>query len=250
MVRLLAMATLRATTEVDLRPETDEEGRLMKRYLQLALAAALLITVHEAPAAAQAESSSQATPVAPCAMRLRVELTSDTANPRDAGVISSLVTSHPDYQLSLEHSDLENSSGIALSLRGPGPEAGCREVVQSMRRNARVVSVEVQGDATGTGLAMRTEQPLGSVPPASAVQRIGTVRAGPDGDLILEPLNGVSYAQQARDRYECDIRAVDQTGFDPTKYDGGVPPDALPGKRADYLRAEAACLQNRGYVVE
>ena len=105
-------------------------------------------------------------------------------------------------------------------------------------------------ETTGTGVAMRTEHPLGSVPPASAVQRIGTVRAGPDGDLILEPLNGVSYAQQARDRYECDIRAVDQTGFDPTKYDGGVPPDALAGKRADYLGAEAACLQNRGYVVE
>jgi hypothetical protein len=249
-VRLLAVATRRATAEVNLRPETDEEGRLMKRYLQLTLAAALLITVHEAPAAGQAESSSQATPVAPCDMRLRVELTPDIANPRDAGVISSLVTSHPDYQLSLEHSDLENSSIIALSLRGPGPEAGCRDVVQSMRRNARVVSVEVQADATGTGLAMRTEQPLGSVRPPSALQRKGTVRAGPDGDLILEPLNGVSYAQQARDRYECDIGAVDQTGFDPTEYDGGVPPDALPGKRADYLRAEAACLQNRGYVVE
>jgi hypothetical protein len=249
MVRLLAMATLRATAEVNLRPETDEEGRLMKRYLELTLAAALLITVHASPAA-QAESSSQATPVAPCAMRLRVELAPDIANPRDAGVISSLVTSYPDYQLSLEHSDLENSSVLALSLRGPGPEAGCREVVQSMRRNARVVSVEVQADATGTGLTMRTEQPLGSVRPPSALQRKGTVRAGPDGDLILEPLNGVSYAQQARDRYECDIGAVDQTGFDPTKYDGGVPPDALPGKRADYLRAEAACLQNRGYVVE
>jgi len=27
-------------------------------------------------------------------------------------------------------------------------------------------------------------------------------------------------------------------------------PAALPGKRADYLRAEAACFQARGYVVE
>jgi hypothetical protein len=222
----------------------------MKRYLRLTLAAALLITVHEAPVAAETENSSQSTPVAPCDMRLRVELTPDVSKSRDAEVISSLVSSHPDYQLSLESSDLENSSVIALSLRGPGPEAGCREVVQSMRRNARVVSVEVQGDAIGTGLMMRTGQPLSSVPPASPVQRIGTVRAGPDGDWILEPLNGVSHAQQARDRYECDIGAVDQTGFDPTKYDGGVPPDALPGKRAEYLRAEAACFQARGYVVK
>jgi hypothetical protein len=78
---------------------------------------------------------------------------------------------------------------------------------------------------------------------------MGTVHAGPDGDWIVEPLNGVSYAQQARDRYECDILAVDQTGFDPTKDNGGVPPEAVPGKRADYLRAEATCFQSRGYVM-
>ena len=221
----------------------------MKGYLRLTLAAALLIIVHEAPAAAQGDGRPQATPVAPCDMRLRVELTPDVSNPRDAEFIGSLVNSHPDYQLSLERSDLENSSVIALALRGPGPEAGCRDVVQSMRRNARVVSVEVQGDATGTGLGMRTGEPLSSVRPASAVRRTGTVRAGPDGDWILEPLNGLSYAQQSTDRYECDIGAVDQTGFDPTKDDGGVPPGALPGKRADYLRAEAACFQARGYVV-
>jgi len=209
----------------------------MKGYLRLTLAAALLITVHEAPAAAQGDSPPQATLVAPCDMRLRVELTPDVSNPGDAEFISSLVGNNPDYQLSLGRSDLENSSVIALSLTGPGPEAP-------------VVSVEVQGDATGTGLTMRTGQPLSSVRPASAVQRMGTVRAGPDGDWILEPLNGVSYAHQARDRYECDIGAADQTGFDPTKDDGGVPPDALPGKRADYLRAEAACFQARGYVVK
>jgi len=222
----------------------------MKGYLRLTLAAALLITVHEAPAAAQRDSPPQATLVAPCDMRLRVELTPDVSNPGDAEFISSLVSSHPDHQLSLGRSDLENSSVIALSLTGPGPEAGCRDVVQSMRRKARVVSVEVQGDANGTGLTMRTGQPLSSVRPASAVQRIGTMRAGPDGDWILEPLNGVSYAHQAIDRYECDIGAVDQTCFDPTKDDGGVAPDALPGKRADYLRAEAACFQARGYVVK
>ena len=56
------------------------------------------------------------------------------------------------------------------------------------------------------------------------------LHAGPDGDWILEPLNGVSYVQQARDRYECDLRAVDPAGFDPAKDDGGVPPAAFPGK--------------------
>ena len=81
------------------------------------------------------------------------------------------------------------------------------------------------------------------------MQPRGTLHAGPDGDWILEPLNGISYVQQARDHYECDLWAVAQTGFDPAKDDGGVPPGAFPGKRADYLRAEAACFQSRGYLL-
>jgi len=84
---------------------------------------------------------------------------------------------------------------------------------------------------------------------ASAVQPRGTLHVGPDGDWIVEPLNGASYSQLARDRYQCDIWAVDQTGFDPMKDDGGVPPEAVSPKRADYLRAEAVCFQARGYIV-
>ena len=55
--------------------------------------------------------------------------------------------------------------------------------------------------------------------------------------------------QQARDRYECDIRAAQQTGFDPTKDDGALPPNGVTAKRTDYLRAEAACFQGRGYAL-
>jgi hypothetical protein len=85
--------------------------------------------------------------------------------------------------------------------------------------------------------------------PANVVQLRGTLQAGPDGDWIVEPLNGVSYSQLATDRYQCDIWAVGQTGFDPSEDDGGVPPEAVPAKRADYLRAEAVCFQARGYIV-
>ena len=88
---------------------------------------------------------------------------------------------------------------------------------------------------------------VGQLPRAERL--MGTVRAGVDGDWILEPLDSVSYAQQAKDRYQCDIWAVGQTGFDPTKDEGGVPPDALPDKRAEYLHAEAACFRARGYIV-
>jgi len=52
---------------------------------------------------------------------------------------------------------------------------------------------------------------------ANVVQPRGTLRAGPDGDWIVEPLNGVSYSQLATDRYQCDIWAVGQTGLDPSE---------------------------------
>ena len=91
---------------------------------------------------------------------------------------------------------------------------------------------------------------VGSTQPASTAPPLGTVKAGPDGDWVLEPRNGVSSVQTAKDRYECDIWAVDKTGFDPTQDGGGVPPEVAPGKRADYLRAEAACFQGRGYIMK
>src|SRR6185295_611274 len=154
----------------------------------------------------------QGASVGPCDMRLQVELSHDVPNPSDAEFLSSLLSNHRDYRLTLQRQNPESAFPVTLDLTGPGPEAGCREVVDSLRRDARVVSIEVQPDASTTEPAVSTVQPM------------GTARAGPDGDWILEPLNGVSYAQQARDRYECDIQAVDQTGFDPTKDDGGPPP--------------------------
>ena len=78
---------------------------------------------------------------------------------------------------------------------------------------------------------------------------MGIVYAGPDGSWVLKRSSGVSYPRQARIRYQCDIWAADQTGFDPTEDDGGVPPDELASKRADYLGAEAACFEAHGYIV-
>jgi hypothetical protein len=209
----------------------------MKSYQRFTLAAALLITVLEGQALAGAEGAAQSAPIAPCDLRLRVALAPDVPNASDAGFISSLQSSHPDYQLVVQVQDLWDSSVIVLNLRGPGPEAGCREVVKSMRKDARVASVEVEQDTVNTA------------EPVSVVQPRGTLHAGPDGDWVLEPANGVLHSQQAQDRYECDIWAIGQTGFDPTQEDGGVTPDAVPGKRADYLRAEAACFQARGYLI-
>jgi hypothetical protein len=85
--------------------------------------------------------------------------------------------------------------------------------------------------------------------PVTSARTVGTVHAGVDGDWVLEPANGLSYPQQARDRYECDLWAVDQSGFDPAQDNGGVPPNAVAGKRAGYLRAEVFCFRVRGYIV-
>jgi hypothetical protein len=220
--------------------------QLMKSYKQFTLAAARLIAVL-AVLVPGAGSAAAGASFAPCDMRLQVELSADVPDPSDAKFLSSLLSYHRDYRLTFQRQNPESAFPVTLDLAGPGPEAGCREVVDSLRRDARVVSIEVQPDASTTEPAASTVQPE-SAHIGSTVQQMGTVRAGPDGDWILEPLNGVSYAQQARDRYECDIQAVDQIGFDPAKDDGGALPN-VRAKRVDYLRAEAACLQARGYVV-
>jgi hypothetical protein len=79
------------------------------------------------------------------------------------------------------------------------PEAGCRAVVDSMRNDARVVSVEEQRDAAATTPRGSTAQPVNSGQSPSTARPIGTVRAGLDGDWILETLYGVSYPQQAKE---------------------------------------------------
>ena len=71
----------------------------------------------------------------------------------------------------------------------------------------------------------------------------------PDGQLFVYAKDGVSPEQQMSDRYQCDTWAVEKTGYDPTLEDGGVSADVAPVKRAEYFRAEAACLEARGYSV-
>ena len=65
-------------------------------------------------------------------------------------------------------------------------------------------------------------------------------------DLIAYPKNGQSQEQQGTDRYQCHRWSVDKTGFDPTQVASAPAPD----KRADYIRAQAACLEGRGYSVK
>jgi hypothetical protein len=226
--------------------DTDRlEERLMNRYEGCTLATARLIAVLAALVLGAPSADAQVGPT-PCDLRLRVELCPDVPNPLGATFLASLAGEHAGYRLTLEWQEPASASLFTLDLTGPGPEAACRDVVDSMRKDARVVSIEVLRDAATTAQPVRTAQPLASTHTESTP--LGTVRAGPDGDWVLEPLN-VPYPQQARDRYECDIWAAGQTGFDPTKDYGGLPPNGVTAKRADYLRAQAACFEARGYLV-
>jgi hypothetical protein len=65
-------------------------------------------------------------------------------------------------------------------------------------------------------------------------------------ELVVYPKKGQSKDQQVTDRYECYRWAVSQLGYDPTTAGGGTVRRDL----TDYNRAQAACLEARGYIVK
>jgi hypothetical protein len=77
-----------------------------------------------------------------CVLHLVIELTPDVPNPRDSGFVSSLLGDHAGYQLSLRH--VIDDTHLDMLLFGPGPKRNCREIVDSMRKDARIASIEVQ----------------------------------------------------------------------------------------------------------
>jgi hypothetical protein len=72
----------------------------------------------------------------------------------------------------------------------------------------------------------------------------------PDASLprtYVYPKLNQSAEKQASDEYECHRWAVNQTGFDPSAAATGQ--NSGPSPRADYVRAQTACLEGRGYTV-
>ena len=88
------------------------------------------------------------------------------------------------------------------------------------------------------------------VAPPDGIEAGGTPQMPPSDQLFTYPKNGQTAEQQDKDRYECHQWAVGQSGFDPTKSDGGVAPELAAAKRNDYFRAQVACLESRGYTVK
>jgi hypothetical protein len=76
-----------------------------------------------------------------CDLRLSVELTPDVPNPLDPGFLSSLLENHPGYRLILRRK--VDDTHLELELFGSGPAYQCRQVVQSMREDGRVLAVKV-----------------------------------------------------------------------------------------------------------
>jgi hypothetical protein len=80
----------------------------------------------------------------------------------------------------------------------------------------------------------------------SPVSSIGTT-SGATGRLYVYPARGQSAETQATDEYECHRWAVMQSGFDPMPAATGQSTDDT--HRGDYVRAQTACLEGRGYTV-
>ena len=87
-------------------------------------------------------------------------------------------------------------------------------------------------------------------PPVGLTRQVATTQATENGDLFAYPKNGQANEQQATDRIECQRWAADQTGINSSKGNGAATTAASPTKRRDYLRAQSACLEGRGYSVE
>ena len=75
--------------------------------------------------------------------------------------------------------------------------------------------------------------------------------------LFVYPKNGQTAQQQSKDEAECSHWASGQTGYIPPAsvagQSGGAANEksgASPARRQDYLRADSACLEGRGYSVE
>lgn len=84
----------------------------------------------------------------------------------------------------------------------------------------------------------------------SRTESSSSAQASPPSDIFIYPKNGQNEEQQSKDRYECHSWAASQSGFDPTQPLGGVDESQATAKRADYQRAQTACLEARGYSVK
>lgn len=94
-------------------------------------------------AVAQLAHADSVRPAVTCRAQLQVWLSPEVDDPRSPGFLSSLANT-PGYVLTwLGASDADMS--VSLELSGPGPSYLCREEVERLRRDARVLDIKVLG---------------------------------------------------------------------------------------------------------
>jgi hypothetical protein len=77
-----------------------------------------------------------------CDVPLKVKLTPDVPSPSDVGFLNSLLGNHPQYRLVYRGHDTDDSDDIHVMLAGPGPDYLCWAVIETMRRDGRIVFVQ------------------------------------------------------------------------------------------------------------
>jgi hypothetical protein len=100
-----------------------------------AVAAVALLAVLGGPSTAAAEETV-------CEARLTVELSPGVPRASDDGFLSSLLNNHFTYRLEFLRQD--GSSVVEVDLTGPGPSYRCQNVIESMRKDARVESIRAE----------------------------------------------------------------------------------------------------------
>jgi hypothetical protein len=80
-----------------------------------------------------------------CDLHLIVHLTPDIPDPAGSGFLSSLLT-NPNFRLAMLGK--VGDRDVAMELSGPGTPAACIQVIDGMRRDARIMSIEIQSGAT------------------------------------------------------------------------------------------------------
>lgn len=148
----------------------------------------------------------------------------------------------------------------------PRPDLGGYEVVndpedvvpEQSRAPAGESSSRLASAAPSAPRAAAKPPPKPSVQPKGMAQAPAAPPAAPSSDspppvnptgVAIQPRSGQSADQQAIDRYECYRFAVTQTGFDPLASNSDTSPADLARRDAEYSRAQAACLEERGYTL-
>jgi hypothetical protein len=85
--------------------------------------------------------ATEAAPPGACDVQLILEPSPEVPNPSDSGFLSSLLSHPPDYYLIFQ--GWRDDSTILVELTGPGPAYLCRQAIDTVRKDGRIVSVHL-----------------------------------------------------------------------------------------------------------